>query len=164
MPLTLKEGILLFYRDLRDASGFLGDESVVEARAGLLGPEERGLLLAALIYNQPTKVIAELCHIRPATVRRRVWKLIVRIGSAEFVDTARSLHLLNPEQEAVARLHIFQGKSLRAIARETSLPYHSVQRLLAEVAGIVEGVRSLKENHPSLKRRLCLSEKEKCTA
>ena len=164
MRLTLKEEHLLFYRDLRDESGFLGDESVIEARAGLLKPGDRDLLLAALIYNQPAKVIAGLCHISPVTVRRRVWKLVARLGSAEFVDTARSLHLFNPEQEAVARLHIFQGKSLRVIARETSLPYHAIRRLLTEVAWIVEGIRSLKENYPSLKRHLCPPRKEKCTA
>ena len=60
--------------------------------------------------------------------------------------------------------HILQGKSLQATASATSLPYHTVRSLLTEVAGIIEGVRNLKENYPSLKPYLHPPRKEKCTA
>ena len=164
MPLTLKETCFWSAGNKRDNPGFLNDHAVIEARTALLDPEDRNLLRAVLIYNQPTKVIAQINRTSPAAVRHRVRRLIARISSPQFVGAARSLGLFNAEQAAVARCHILQAKSLQATVAATSLPYHTIRRLLTEVAGIIEGVRNLKENYPSLKPYLCPPRKEKCTA
>ncbi len=164
MPLTLKETCLVSAENNRDKLGFLNDHAVIKARTELLDPADRNLLRAVLIYNQPAKVVAEINRIRPSAVRYRVRKLIARISSPQFVCAARSMGLFNAEQAHVARCHILQGKSLQATVATTGLPYHTIRRLLTEIAGIIEGVRNLKENYPSLKPYLCPPGKEKCTA
>ncbi|MDY7011735.1 MAG: hypothetical protein SVV80_13440, partial [Planctomycetota bacterium] len=101
---------------------------------------DRNLLRAVLIYNQPTKVVAEINRTSPSSVRYRVRKLIERISSPQFVGAARGLMFFNEEQAAVARYYILQGKSLRDTVATTGLPYHSVRKALSEVNGIIDGL------------------------
>ena len=150
MPLTLKENCFDFTENKRNEQGFLDDQAVIEARTELLDRVDRNLLRAALIYNQPTKIIAQMNRITPSTVRYRIRKLIARIGSAQFVGAARSQGLFNAEQAAVARHHVLQGKSLRATVAATGLPYHTIRRVLAEVDGIIDGMSKAQEKYPSL--------------
>lgn len=148
MPLTLKETAFRSDRNRCGNAGFLGDPAIIEARTELLDPEDKNLLRAVLIYNQPTKVVAEINRTRPSSVRYRVRRLIERIGSPQFVGTARSLGLFNAEQTAVARCHILQGKTLQATVATTGLPYHTVRRVLCEINGIIDGLRKSREPSP----------------
>ena len=148
MPLTLKENFLRSVGTRRDKSGFLSDQSVIEARTNLLDPEDRNLLRAVLIYNQPTKVVAQINRTSTSIIRRRIRRLIVRISSPQFVSVARSLHLLNDEQFTVVKYHILQGRSLQATVDATSLRYHTIRRVLAEVDGIVAGLVKAEEKYP----------------
>ncbi|MCK4626995.1 MAG: hypothetical protein KAV00_16905, partial [Phycisphaerae bacterium] len=148
MPLTLKENFLRSVGTRRDKSGFLSDQSVIEARTNLLDPEDRNLLRAVLIYNQPTKVVAQINRTNTSIIRRRIRRLIVRISSPQFVSVARSLHLLNDEQFTVVKYHILQGRSLQATVDATSLRYHTIRRVLAEVDGIVAGLVKAEEKYP----------------
>jgi len=143
----LKETSFLSIRNGRDDPGFIGDHAVIEARTELLDPADRNLLRAVLIYNQPTKVVAEVNRSSPSSVRYRVRRLIARIGSPQFVGAARSLKFFNAEQTAVARCHILQGKSFQDTVATTGLPYHAVRRVLCEVNAIINGLaKSRKES------------------
>ena len=148
MPLTLKENFLRSTANRRDKSGFLSDQSVIEARTELLDPDDRNLLRAVLIYNQPTKVVAQINRTTPSVIRHRIRRLIARISSPQFVSVARSLHLLNAEQFTVVKYHILRGMSLQATAGATSLRYHAIRRVLAEVDGIVAGLVKAEEKYP----------------
>ena len=148
MPLTLRENSLRSTGNRRDKSGFLSDQSVVEARTDLLDPDDRNLLRAVLIYNQPTKVVAQINRTTLPVIRHRIRRLIARISSQQFVSVARSLHLLNDEQSTVVKYHILQGKSLQATVDATSLQYHTIRRVLAEVDGIVAGLVKAEEKYP----------------
>ena len=148
MPLTLKETVLRSTGNRRDKSGFLSEQSVVEARTDLLDPDDRNLLRAVLIYNQPTKMVAQINQASPSVIRHRIRRLIARISSPQFVSVARSLHLLNDEQFTVVKYHILRGMSLQATVEATSLRYHAIRRVLAEVDGIVAGLVKAEEKYP----------------
>lgn len=153
MPLTLKENFFRSTGNRRDKSGFLSDQSIIEARTDLLEPDDRNLLRAVLIYNQPTKVVAQVNRTSPSVIRHRIRRLIARISSPQFVSVARSLHLLNDEQFAVVKYHILRGMSFHATAEATSLRYHTIRRVLAEVDGIVAGLVKAEEKYPLYQER-----------
>ncbi len=148
MPLTLKEAYARTRR-LR----FLRNDEIIEARAALLTPADRDLVRATIIFGQPTSMIAKLGRISPTAVRRRVRSLVKRLGSQQFISAARCMHLLSDAQAAVAKHHLLEGKSLRATARATGMPYHEVRMRLTEIKGIIKGMKNLKENYPSLSRK-----------
>ena len=128
----------------------LRNDDIIAARADLLAPEDRDLIKAVVINGQSAEMIARIAGVRGSTLRKRVRKLLKRINSPDFIDTARILPLLNPTQLAVAKAHILQGKSIRAVASETNLSYHTVRKTLTQVRAIAAGVKNLKKNYPSL--------------
>ncbi len=137
MPLSLRDSIARSRPRIRE-------DAVIEARAGLLLPEDRDLLLAVWTYHQPTRMLAELVGLTPQAVRRRVRLLIKRVHSERFVGAARAMHFLDAQQAEMARLHFCNGLSLRQTARAMRIGYHSARRLACAVAGIVRGLKNVR--------------------
>ena len=145
MTLPLNESIARHKR-LRD----LRNDDLLRARCELLAPEDRDLIKAVIIHGQSVEMIARIGHISGSALRKRVRKLLKRIYSDEFIDTARILPLLNPVQSAVAKAHILQGNSIRCIANQMGLSYHTVRKTLTQVRAIIAGLKNLKKNYPSI--------------
>ncbi len=144
MSLPLKEGIIR-HCELR----LPREENSIKARADLLEPVDRELIMSVMVLGQSVRTVARMTRISPSTLRRRVRRLLSRISSPEFIATARSLHMLNDTQSAVARYHILQGKTMRVTARIMGMPYYKVRKSLAEVVGIAKGMRNISRIYPT---------------
>lgn len=137
MPLSLRDSIARSRPRIRE-------DAVIEARAELLLPEDRDLLLAVWTYHQPTRMLAELVGLTPQAVRRRIRLLIKRVHSENFVGAARAMRFLNAQQAELARLHFCNALSVRETAQAMRIGYHSARRLACEVAGIVRGLKNMR--------------------
>ena len=136
MVMRLKEAIARACNRIRD-------DAVVEARAQLLPPADRDLLLAVWMHHQPTRMLARMCRRSPRAVRRRVRTLIDRLHSERFVGAARAMRFLNPQQAELARLHLCHGLSVRSSGRAIGVGYHRARRLAAEVEGLIRGLKGV---------------------
>ena len=152
MPLSLRESIARTTQRPRE-------DADIEARADLLPPDDRDLVLAVWTYQQPTRMVAEMTGASIAQVRRRARILVKRLHSDEFIGAARIMRFLNEEQAQVARLHFCHGLSVRATARATGIGYHTVRRLASEVRGLIDGFKGVAAerraaSRPGASRRL----------
>jgi len=143
MTISLKEAIC---RHAQFRRIDIREDAEIEARAELLPPADRSLVLAAWIYQQPTAVIAQLRGTTPHAVRRRVRCLLGRLHSDEFVGAARALRLLPTDRAAVARLHFCQGLSLHATAKALGISYHKVRRMATEIRGLIHGLKHIRRD------------------
>ena len=131
MPIRLREAIARARPRVRE-------DAVIEARAALLGEDDRDLLLAVWSYQQPTRMVAHLCGASPRAVRHRIRVLLDRLHSQRFLAAARSLRFLNDAQAELARLHFCQGLSVRRSSEAMGISYHRARRLAAEVRGVIK--------------------------
>jgi len=140
MPRTLRYSLLVRFGYPR----FLADDGLLESRMGFLAEADRDLIHAGLVVGHPIMQMARMLGVTPRRVRHRVQRLVERMNSPVFVGASRAVHLLNRLQTKVARIHIFEGHSLRRTADEAGVSVETVRRVLAEIAGLVgimEGLR-----------------------
>jgi len=123
MALSLRESIC-------QATRLPRCDDVILGRAELLLPRERLLVEAIVVRGQPVKTVAWMMGVSPRTIRRRVRRLCERMTSPAFLDAARSLHYLQPDDAKLARLHFCGGMSHRQLVRELGLSVHTIRRRL----------------------------------
>jgi len=109
------------------------NDEVLMGRAELLLPEDRLLVEAVLVRSQPTKTVAWMTGMPPRTVRRRIHRLSKRLTSRRFLNAARSLPYLDPDNARLARLHFCAGMSHRDLARELGVSVHTIRRRLDRI-------------------------------
>jgi DNA-directed RNA polymerase specialized sigma24 family protein len=136
MAVSLKESVL--------ASGRLPrSDDVVESRAALLSPVDRDLVEAVLVRGQTTRSLARLMGMSPRGVRDRVNRLTKRMASRAFIDAARSLPYLSPEDAALATLRFCQGYRLRGLCEKLGVSEHTVRRRLVRVEAEIQAINRM---------------------
>lgn len=130
MPMYLKESIARRREVVRD-------DQIIEGRSALLARKDRDLLRAIWLDGQSAQRVADMAGVPAPRIRRRVLRLIERIGSKEFLAAARSLPSLRGPHAAVARLCFCQGLTERATAERMGESYHHVRRWVIELRGIL---------------------------
>ena len=131
MPVQLKESVHKAHRLPRT-------ESVLMGRAELLAPADRDLLEAVLIHGTPTTMLARMMRVSCASLRRRIHRLTRRLVSKEFLDAARAIPYLEPDDATLARQVFCEGTSQRELLSVMGVSmYHlryRMMRLRAEIA------------------------------
>jgi len=139
MPLTLRESICRTKTLPRD-------DGVLMGRAELLAPRDRDLIEAVLVHGQPTRSIARMMAVTPRVVRDRVYRLSRLLVSRRFLDAARALPYLSPEDDALARLRFCTGMTHSQLCQRLAVTPHRLRRRLdrlsAKIATIAQLSRS----------------------
>ena len=110
----------------------------------LLAPPERELLEAVLIRGQSASSLARIMGVRPRTVRDRVRRLTRRLSSRRFLDAARALEYLPPDDAELARLHFCEGTSQRELARRRGMTSHALRRRMDRISAEIATVRRMR--------------------
>jgi DNA-directed RNA polymerase specialized sigma24 family protein len=131
MPVQLKDSVHKAHRLPRT-------DSVLMDRAELLAPADRDLLEAVLIHGTPTTMLSRMMRISCASLRRRIHRLTRRLVSKEFLDAARAIPYLEPDDGTLARQVFCEGTSQRELVGVMGVSmYHlryRMMRLRAEIA------------------------------
>lgn len=146
MILPLKEGTCL----PKDKP--VVDERVL-GRAELLRQGDRELLEAVLGRGQSAASLARMMGTPPRTIQSRVRRLIRRLTSRSFLEAARALPLLSPQDAALARMRYCQGATYDELCRELKLTLHHVRRNLDRMAAQVETIGRISRTALSPGRR-----------
>jgi DNA-binding CsgD family transcriptional regulator len=133
MTLPLKEGSCL----PKDRP--VVDERVL-GRAELLAQGDRELIEAVLGRGQSAASVARMMGASPRTIQSRVRRLTRRLTSRSFLDAARALPLLSPQDAALARMRYCQGATYDQLCRQQRLTLHQVRRNLDRIAAQVETI------------------------
>jgi DNA-directed RNA polymerase specialized sigma24 family protein len=136
MPLTLRESICRSKRLPRD-------DEVLMGRAELLAPCDRDLVDAVLVRGQPTSSIARLMGVTRRVVRDRVHRLSRLLVSRRFLDAARALPYLSPEDGALARLRFCSGLTHAQLCQRLGLTPHRLRRRLDRLSAQIATIRQL---------------------
>lgn len=115
------------------------------ARAGLLAPPDRDLLIAVFSKNVTCASIARAGGHDPRTTRRRVRRLTHRVMSPTFElcaarVLAKSAGGWSPTRRAVAERVILQGQAYRTAATELGLSIHSIRAHVIAIRALASGV------------------------
>ena len=133
MTLPLKEGSCL--PKLRPVL----DERIL-GRAELLGQGDRELVEAVLGRGQSAASVARMIGASPRTIQSRVRRLTRRLTSRSFLDAARALSLLSPQDAALARMRYCQAATYGELCQGLHLTLHQVRRHLDRIAAQVETI------------------------
>ncbi len=123
-------------RRRRDAA-----ETIV-ARASVLAKEDRGLLEAVYDKGHTVQEVARLLgQTDPSQVRqlrKRVRKLVTRVGEPRFVFVLTSRHAWPSTRKRVAERCVLRGDSMRAAAAELGISLHSVRQQCLRIDAMFE--------------------------
>ena len=108
MPLTLRESICR-------ARPLPRNDEILMGRAELLKPQDRYVVEAVLVRNQPIRAIACMMGVSRRSVRNRVNRLGKRLASRGFLDAARALPYLSDEDARLAQMRL--GMSSHVLRR-----------------------------------------------
>jgi DNA-directed RNA polymerase specialized sigma24 family protein len=146
MPLSLKESICRFRKMPRDSA-------VLAGRAELLAPGDRDLIEAVLVNGQSASGLARIMGVTPRMVRKKIRRLSLHLISRRFLDAARSLPYLPPEEATLARLHFCSGLTQAQLCGRLRLSPHCLRRRLdrlsAQIATISQLQRAAKQEAQS---------------
>jgi DNA-directed RNA polymerase specialized sigma24 family protein len=131
-PSRETESELLRQRDLAERLG---------ARASLLPPADRVLLRAAFEDGRSVPELARLSGEPERKVRRRVERLVRRVGSDRFFFVGRHLQRWPPTRRKVAEAVVLSGLSMRRAARELRLTVYAVRLHMEAVNAMFESAQ-----------------------
>ncbi len=114
--------------DLRWARERRGAEGVLARASGLL-PVDRALLESVLEDGRSVASVAALMGEPAWRVRRRVHRLLDRIGSALFAFVAVRGGAMPADQRRVAMACFVEGRTIREAARVLGLSFHRARTL-----------------------------------
>ena len=134
MVVSLRENVMATFRLPRN-------ESLLRGRAQLLEPDDRIIIEAVVIEGRSAESVARLQGVPSRRVRTRVRRLTQRLTSRRFLDAARSLPYLSPDDAHLARLSFCHGLSQRDICRRLGISSHGLRRRLDRIAGQVQTLR-----------------------
>ena len=139
MPLSLRENIVQSRR-------LPQDEEILCGRAELLAPADRDLVMAVLIRNESPRLLGRLSGLGSRAIRERVKRLGRRLCSRRFLDAARALAYLPPEDARLARLWFCQAIPQREICRRMGISIHSLRRRLDRLSAQIATLRRVFQN------------------
>jgi hypothetical protein len=143
MPVLLKESI---YR----VRNLPRSEAVLMGRAELLGPEDRDLIESALVRGEPVARIARSKRSSPRAIRKQIFRLGRRIASPPFLDAARALPYLRPEEARLARQYFCQAVSQRELSRQMGVSLHVLRRRVDRLQAEIAAIRRLQRKAPQV--------------
>jgi DNA-directed RNA polymerase specialized sigma24 family protein len=127
-------------RQLRDAAERildLADHLAAPDRALLRGIYDRGMTAADL---------ARVLGRRPRGVRRRVQRLVQRIGSPRFMFIVRNRRRWPKVRRSIAEMVFLQGRSQRDAAETLGLGVHRVRREVDRIRLLIDEARARGES------------------
>jgi len=113
-------------------------------RAALLAREDRDLIEAVFVRRQTARSLGRLMGLSPKVIRRRIRRLSRRLASRRFLDAARALPYLAPDEEKLARLHLCQGLTQRQLGLHLGLSTHVLRRRLDRISAQIETIRRVR--------------------
>ena len=147
MALAIKEHICRGYHLPRS-------DAVLKARAEFLGQNDRDLVEAVLIEDQPVDVVARMKGMTIRTLNHHLHRLGRRMASSQFVQTIRSMSYLDPDDARIARRCFCQSASQRKLAVELGLSVHALRRRLDQVRARIDAIAGQKHPVPTAGVRL----------
>ncbi len=121
-------------------------DAVLLGRAAFLIQEDRDLIEAVLVRNQPTALVARLLNLTPKVVRQRVHRISRRLSSRLFLDTIRALPYLPEEETQLARLYFCCGIPQRKLARELRITEYILRRRLDRLSAQITAIAQWRKN------------------
>jgi len=122
-------------------------DEIIMGRAELLGEADKALLEAVIARGQSAASVARMMGVSPRVVRGRVRRLTGRVISRRFLDAARALPYLLPEDARLAQMRFCQGATHRQLCQRFNVTWHCLRRRLDRIAAQVETVRRLTQRH-----------------
>ena len=117
-------------------------------RAALLAREDRDLIEAIFVRRQTARSLGRLMGLSPKVIRQRTRRLSSRLASRRFVNAARTLPYLAPDDAKLARLHFCQGLNQRQLSLHLGLSTHVLRRRLDRISAQIDTIRRVR--HPEL--------------
>ncbi|MCK4602699.1 MAG: hypothetical protein KAU28_09545 [Phycisphaerae bacterium] len=144
MPLMLRENLCRAHRLPRN-------DDILMGRAQLLEAKERELVEAILIRGQTAASVGRMMGISQRVVRNRISRIGRRLTSRRFLDAARALAYLAPDDRELVRLRFCHGATQRELAERFLLSPHMLRRRLDGVIAQIKTVRRM--SHPASRQR-----------
>jgi len=107
---------------------------VLLSRAEHLAEADRELVEAVLMRGQSVRSLARLTGVGRHTLRRRLHRLCRHLTSPRFLDAARALRHLTPEDADLARRRFCQRQPLSRLARDLEISSHLLRRRLDRIS------------------------------
>ncbi len=143
MPLSLKESIC-------SATRLPRTDAVLKGRARLLATDDRRLIEAVFLNNQPVSMLADIMGISPRGLRSRIRRLCRHMTSRRFLDAARALPYLPPDDARVARMIFCQRLPRAQVADEVGLTVHKLRRRIDRISAQIVTIRRLRRSNGPL--------------
>lgn len=124
----------------------------VVMRAEYLAPADKALLQAVFERGITAGEFARAIGKRPQTMRRRVQRLVERLGSSPYQFVMRQLKDWPPMQRKVGESVFLRGLSQREASQQLGMPIHGVRRE-------VERIQSIYDNHQQQQNALWIDNK-----
>lgn len=110
----------------------------VVMRAEFLAPADKALLVAVFERGITAAEFARAVGKRPETMRRRVQRLVERLGSSPYQFVMRQLKNWPPTQRKVGESVFLRGLSQRQASKQLGMPLHGVRREVERIQSIYE--------------------------
>jgi hypothetical protein len=118
---------------LCDARRLPRSDAIIMGRAELLDTKDRDLIHAVFLHGQPVSAVARMMGLSPRAVRGRLHRLSRRLTSQRFLQAARAIDHLDPEDAHIAKRWFCQRATQKQIARELGLTRHALRRRLDRI-------------------------------
>ena len=152
MPLQFRENLYTGTRLPRD-------EEVLKGRAKLLSEEDQLLVEAVLVRGQSAAFTARLMGASPRSIRNRVRRICRHLTSRRFLDAARAMPYLEPDDGELARLWFCEGVSQRQLCRRLDLTVHELRKSLESLRAQIKTIHRLQGScgtvRPARARQFC---------
>jgi len=123
------------------------DEEVLVGRAKLLSEEDQLLVEAVLVHGQSAAFTARLMGAPPRSIRNRLRRICRHLTSRRFLDAARALPYLKPDDAELARLWFCRRLSQRQLCRRLNLTVHELRKSLEALRAQIETIHRLQGSH-----------------
>jgi predicted DNA-binding protein YlxM (UPF0122 family) len=139
--------IPIFFSDFTDrvaggsalsSTGVFADRiDLLRNRADILGAKDKELVLMYLDRGVTFQQIATIMGVHRSKIGRRINKLIKVLLDDDYVMCVRNRHLLNRDEQKVARDHYIEGLSRVRIAEKRSFTRYHVKKCLRRIHFII---------------------------
>jgi hypothetical protein len=119
----------------------LGDgQRALLKRAELLDPDDRLLVRLAVHNGVSRRQLAQVLHIPPGSVTRRLQRLGARLNDPIVVALLEPRCPLAPEYRQLGVEHFLQGRSMRQLADAHRMALCEVRQMIAYLRGWHRGI------------------------
>jgi hypothetical protein len=124
------------------------NEGILMTRAELLAQEDRDLIEAVILRGQSAESVGRMMNASPRAIRQRVHRLGRRLTSKRFMDVARAMPYLLPQDALLSKRYFCQGASYRRLSREFGMTDHALRKRLDRIAAQIQAIRRLMSKCP----------------